>query len=267
MSVPTWTTMSSSLNKARESLGATTGPCLHTNGLTSARQCLYAIGGFGNAKSVEYEDPSAATPNWTLMHTSLNITRPAVGATTGPCPGSTGLTSAPQCIYAVGGDSGGATNTVEYLDPSATTPAWTMMTEQMNTARNYPGVPTAPCPGTSGLATARQCLYAMGGSSGNMYLRSVEYEDPGALPTIAPLIHVHVSRFGHGLTVSWRLGLADRSGVLGFTVYAGHHALTHRLIPVHASPRYVVTVRPHGQGHISVHIVLTGGKQFIIPAA
>lgn len=106
-STSTWTTMSVTLNTARDHLGATIGPCPGTTGLATANQCLYAIGGSnfnstGDLRSVEYYDPSAATPTWTTMSAQLTIARSGLGAATGPCPGTTGLPTDKQCLYAIG---------------------------------------------------------------------------------------------------------------------------------------------------------------------
>jgi Fe2+ transport system protein FeoA len=100
---------------------------------------------------------------------------------TAPCPGSSGLAGARECVYAIGGYNAGIgyLSTVEYMNPSAANPTWTRLAATLNTPRATHRAATAPCPATSGLATARLCLYAVGGAVGNN-LASVEYADPSA---------------------------------------------------------------------------------------
>jgi hypothetical protein len=197
------------------------------------------------------------------MANGLTTARGDLAATTGPCPGTSGLTTAKQCLYAIGGWT--IMSDVEYEDPSTATPSWTTMTNNLNTAREYLGTTTAPCPGSSGLATGQLCLYALGGDDGsNHTLASVEFEDPSMTPTISLLTRVHVARYASHLVVSWRL--ADRSGVVGFNIYAARHRLNRQFIPVHASATYHVTLRPATRGHVAIRVYLRSGSFVSVPA-
>jgi Kelch motif len=187
----TWTTLPSPLNTGRGYDNGTWGPCPGTTGLTTARQCFYAIGGDNYTlprialSSVEYLDPTATTPHWTTMPTSLATSRAVFGATTAPCPGTSGYATANQCLYVIGGydanDNVGYLNSVELFDPSNPSLGWRTMSNGLGTARSALAATTAPCPGSSGLAGARECVYAIGGyNAGIGYLSTIEYMNPSA---------------------------------------------------------------------------------------
>ncbi|MGW2884945.1 Kelch repeat-containing protein [Streptomyces griseoruber] len=77
--------------------------------------CVYSVGGTGPAAAVA-RSFNPVTRAWTTLP-SLPTPRQEVGAAALPCPpGSTG-----NCVYIAGGYSGGALDTVEALDPPATT--------------------------------------------------------------------------------------------------------------------------------------------------
>jgi hypothetical protein len=69
---------------------SSTAPCPGSSGLSTAKQCLYAIGGWTIISDVEYEDPSAATRSWTTMTNNLNTARQYLGTTPAPCPAPPG---------------------------------------------------------------------------------------------------------------------------------------------------------------------------------
>jgi len=116
-----WSTVAS-LHTARNSLGATSGPCQGNISTT----CLYAIGGFDSGtvlSSVEMYTPSSNS--WSAVP-SLNTARNNLGATSGPCETDTSTT----CLYAIGGQDSArnALSSVEMYAPanssSNPTAAW-----------------------------------------------------------------------------------------------------------------------------------------------
>ncbi len=89
-------TYAPSLQMARYSLAATSGPCPHN----SINNCLYAIGGYSAngaiLDSVEMYNPDSDT--WTTVD-PMHAARAALAATNGPCQNDLSTT----CPYAIGG--------------------------------------------------------------------------------------------------------------------------------------------------------------------
>jgi hypothetical protein len=255
---PGWTQMTHSLPSVLYSLGVTTAPCPGTTGLAGAKQCLYAVSGSnggGGVKSVEFEDPSQASPQWTSL-ADLQDARAGLVALTAPCPGTSGLASATLCVYAIGGLDPTTHASVEVLDPSTgSNPTWAF-TDSLTTGRDSFGGATGPCTGGS-LATAKQCMYAAGGETPlGAHPDSVEVYDPTAAPTRGLLSAVHAARDGTILKVSWRA--PDTHGLAGFNVYVGGTRVNRRLIPVHRSARYTIRVHAAQRGSVTVRAVPTG---------
>lgn len=265
--------MTPTLNTARLGLGATTGPCPGTITPAAAKQCIYVIGGYACSggtctylSSVEYYDPSATTPSWTTMTSALNTGRDSLAATTGPCPGAGGQVSPRRCLYAIGGfgNSTAALSSVEYYDPSATTPAWIAMNTELNTPRYGLGATTEACPETSGLTADQQCLYAVGGYNhqGTGDLNTVEYYDPN-VPSVARVVHVSMKRRGASVQLTWRV--ATNRGFAAFDVYAGRRRLNRHAIPVHPSRSYHYSVRYGGRASLSLRVLLSNGERITVP--
>jgi hypothetical protein len=256
---PSWTA-APSLQTARYDLGATTAPCPGSSGLlATAKLCIYAVGGISSVEadlaSVEVLDPSAGAPAWQFT-TSMTTVREGPAVLTAPCPGTTGLANDAQCVYVVAGDSTGST-TVEVLQPSSgSSPSW-VAGPSLNQGRFFYSGATAPCPGTSGQASSRLCLYAAGGFLSGIERSSVEVLDPSASPTRSPLSAIHVQRHITRLLVSWRV--ADASGVLGFNVYVGDHRINPHLIRVHRSPTYRIALHTALIGRVTVRAISTHG--------
>ena len=83
-------------------------------------------------------------------------------------------------------------------------------------------------------------------------------------PTVSALSAVHAVHSGNRITVTWRT--APHLDAIGFAVYAGSHRVTTKLIPVHASRNYSVTLHTKRTGPVSVHALLRGGQELIVPA-
>jgi hypothetical protein len=194
-----WRTLGSGLQLGRSALGAATAPCPGTTGLPGASLCLYAIGGFnaavGYLGSVEYLDPSTPSPGWRQMPGSLEIPRAALGASTGPCPGTSGLASASRCIYAVAGTLGSYLASVEVEDPAATVPSWRLLPDALSTPRGSLRTAVAACPAGGRLASGSQCVFAAGGATQDPFfefLDTVELLDPSG--AVAPGTTVSLSK-------------------------------------------------------------------------
>jgi hypothetical protein len=178
----TWATLPS-LPTARGGLAGAAAPCpgaLH-------RTCVYAIGGFSTAGTVNtVEAYSPATNTWATLP-SLPTARSELAGTTAPCPrGHAGL--AGTCVYAIGGGgSPGAGSAVTAYSPATNT--WATL-PSMPTARGALAAATAPCPG----ARHRTCVYAFGGLNGSA-LNTVQAYSP-ATNTWATLPSLPTARWG-----------------------------------------------------------------------
>ena len=197
---------------------------------------------------------------------NLNTARYALGVATAPCS----VPSMAMCLYAIGGCDSNGNNlaSVESYDPSSgLAGSWTTSTPSLIRGRGYPDAAAAPCPSSNPPSPSNDlCLYIAGGIDGSTHPESVlsetEYYAAGT-PTAVTLTRARARRSDSHLVVSWRLSV--RSGVVGFTVYAAGHELTHRLVPVHASSRYHVALRTERRGRVTIHVLLRGGSWAIVP--
>lgn len=186
----TWTTLTNGLVNARAGFASATGPCPESSSLPGEELCIYAFGGFSATDgtpsdfvgSAEYYDPASGIDGqWTLMPNGLAPPRELLGGSSGPCPGTSGLSTAPQCIYAIGGDaSGSVVNGVQSYDPSSGSGGvWTSLTDSLNSARGEAPSTSAPCPGSGGLITDSQCIYTVSGWDG-AWVPGYEYYSPAS---------------------------------------------------------------------------------------
>lgn len=83
-------------------------------------------------------------------------------------------------------------------------------------------------------------------------------------PTAALLAHVSAARAGSFLVFHWRL--AERSGVVGFNLYAGIHRLNARIISVHIGRTYSYRAR-WMSGPKTLHILRANGTPVIVPVS
>ncbi|WP_133914136.1 Kelch repeat-containing protein [Streptomyces sp. NBC_00582] len=140
------------LPSARSSLGAAAAPC--PDGLSGT--CLYALGGSGGSRSVNFFNP--AVNSWGST-TSLTTGRAAFGTASAPCPtGQTGT-----CVYVFGGIGTTVLASAEVFNP--VTRSWTTLSP-LSAPRYNLGAASAPCPpGQTGT-----CVYAVGGSDDNNHV-------------------------------------------------------------------------------------------------
>ncbi len=251
----TWT-YAPSLQMARYSSAATSGPCPHN----SINNCLYAIGGYGSGgsntmNSVEYYSFGFGAWSYAApMHTA----RAALAATNGACENNPSTT----CLYAIGGYSanGALLNSVEMFDPSSDT--WTTV-EPLIRARSSLAAASGPCGGSHLSAT---CPYAIGGEDANgASLNLVEmYDGPFSSPTVARVSRFTAQRRGETVSFHWKL--AHSTGVAGFTLYTGQTRLNTRTIAVHAAAAYHVTVHWSGPARFTLRVLLTNGRSVTVPA-
>ena len=83
-------------------------------------------------------------------------------------------------------------------------------------------------------------------------------------PTAALVSAFHAYRQGSHATFVWRMAIVR--GVTGFDIYAGMHKLNAHAIRVHAAHRYIYTHRWAGNSPFSLHVLLTNGREVVIPA-
>jgi hypothetical protein len=146
----TWATLRA-LPGPRLLLAATAASCPAARGLRGT--CVYAIGGrngTGLLNTVEAYSP--ATNTWTTLP-ALPTARADLAVAAAPCP--SGVENG--CVYAIGGLSRGALNTVEMYSPAAD--AWVTL-PSMPTARFGLAASTGPCP----KGPRSPCVYAFGGA-------------------------------------------------------------------------------------------------------
>jgi len=159
-----WTIVAG-FDRPRYSFAAARAPCFPT----SARECLYALGGsakpipcgpttcYTAVTSVLRYDP--ASNEWATLP-SLNSPRQHLAAASGPCSGEVSET----CVYAIAGEAdpnAGALRSVEvYGGPGLPNipHEWTFVGPLLTERAGLSAAP-APC----SKATARTCLYAVGG--------------------------------------------------------------------------------------------------------
>lgn len=247
-------TYAPSLQMARYSLAATSGPCPHN----SINNCLYAIGGYGSGgsntlKSVEYY--SFGFGAWSYA-APMYTARAALAATNGPCQNNPGTT----CLYAIGGYSanGALLNSVEMYNPSSDT--WTTV-EPLIQARSYLAAASGPCSGN--LSTT--CPYAIGGEDANgASLNLVEMYGSILGPTAAWVSRFTAQRRGETVSFHWKL--VHSTGVAGFALYGGQTRLNTRTIAVHAAAAYHSTVHWSGPGRFTLRVLLTNGQFVTVPA-
>lgn len=201
-----WRELGTGLQLGRSALGAATAPCPGTTGLPGASLCLYAIGGYaaatGYLASVEYLDPSLPSPGWAQMPSALGTPRASLGASTGPCPGTSGLASADRCIYAVAGALGAYLGTVEVEDPAAPVPSWRPLPGALGTPRGSLRTAVAACPAGDRLAPGSQCVFAAGGATADpsfAFLDTVELLDPSGPATPGAAVSVSKDTASPGL--------------------------------------------------------------------
>ncbi len=93
-------------------------------------------------------------------------------------------------------------------------------------------------------------------------LETSEYTPPVSFkPTAAVVSRFRVTRHGSRIVCRWRL--VERSGVIGFELYAGRHRAS-RLIPVHQSRDYAKTIQLRPSVRCSLHVLLRSGNQLTI---
>lgn len=204
-----WRPLGSGLQLGRSALGAATAPCPATSGLPGASLCLYAIGGYnaavGYLASVEYLDPSSPSPGWVQMANPLETPRASLGASTGPCPGTSGLASAGRCIFAVAGTLGSYLASVEVEDPAAPVPSWHPLPDALGTPRGSLRAAVAACPAGGRLAPGSQCVFAAGGATQDPFfefLDTVELLDPGGAVTPGTAVSLSKGTASPGLARS-----------------------------------------------------------------
>lgn len=83
-------------------------------------------------------------------------------------------------------------------------------------------------------------------------------------PTAALVSAFHAYRQGSHATFVWRMAIVR--DVSGFNVYAGMHKLNAHAIRVHAAHRYIYTHRWAGNSSFSLHVLLTNGREVVMPA-
>ncbi len=83
-------------------------------------------------------------------------------------------------------------------------------------------------------------------------------------PTAALVSAFHAYRQGSHATFVWRMAIVR--DVSGFDIYAGMHKLNAHAIRVHAAHRYIYTHRWAGNSPFSLHVLLTNGREVVIPA-
>lgn len=89
------------------------------------------------------------------------------------------------------------------------------------------------------------------------------YNAVGAAPTMSRVAGFSVRRRGGMAVFAWRA--PSRVGIAGFDLYGGAHRFNRRLIAVHAAPTYHYRARWSGAGRFSLHIILSAGRQIVVP--
>lgn len=197
-----WITVPS-MPAARSALGGATANC--PEGLRG--KCVYAVPGTGVPADLAAYSPAVNT--WATLP-AVKTPRTGLAVTTAPCPpGHRG-----ECVYAVGGTTGGPAVSAVVEAYSVETNAWISL-PSLPTARTGAAAATAPC--TEGTGLRGSCVYVFGGAdAAGVELTTVEAYSPatGIWSTVTPL---QTARFGH---VGAAAPCAPGLGLRGTCLYA-----------------------------------------------
>jgi len=126
--------------------------------------------------------------------------------------------------------------------------------------------PFPTCPGAvPPCATAGSPFQASGPNGGDGFVAQI---NPGSQIKVAPT-EARVARFTagrHGSTIVFHWRMAVANGVTGFTLFANKHRLNTQVIAVHASLSYQYRAPWAKPARFTLHILLSSGKQLIVPA-
>ncbi|MCX4781674.1 Kelch repeat-containing protein [Streptomyces sp. NBC_01264] len=187
---------------AAAKLGAAAADC--PRGLEGT--CVYAVAGSGAEAKLEAYSPASGT--WTTLPDLLSPARTSVASTTADCPDE----KPGDCVYAIGGTTGGANRLNLNEGYSPRTNAWQSL-PAMPTARMNAGAATAPCPKGYGLRGT--CVFVTGGDAGTPTTTVEAYSpETDTWATLPPLQH---ARAFHGSAAA---ACPSALGLKGVCVYA-----------------------------------------------
>jgi len=70
-----------------------------------------------------------------------------------------------------------------------------------------------------------------------------------------------------GSRTLFRWQVDQTAEIVGFNLFRGTHQLNRSLVRVHTALRYHYTVRHAGHGPYTLHIVLTDGREIVVPSS